>query len=32
MTTNDTPRLRGVLAPVLTPFHADLSPDARSPA
>lgn len=22
-------RLRGVLAPVLTPFHADLSPDAR---
>jgi 4-hydroxy-tetrahydrodipicolinate synthase len=25
----DTRRLRGVLAPVLTPFHADLSPDAR---
>jgi 4-hydroxy-tetrahydrodipicolinate synthase len=24
-----TPRLRGVLAPVLTPFHTDLSPDAR---
>jgi 4-hydroxy-tetrahydrodipicolinate synthase len=22
-------RLRGVLAPILTPFHADLSPDAR---
>src|SRR5262249_38875135 len=22
-------RLRGVLAPVLTPFHADLTPDAR---
>ena len=25
----DARRLRGVLAPVLTPFHADLSPDAR---
>src|SRR4029434_4534231 len=25
----DTRRLHGVLAPVLTPFHADLSPDAR---
>jgi len=25
----DAQRLRGVLAPVLTPFHADLSPDAR---
>jgi len=25
----DGGRLRGVLAPVLTPFHADLSPDAR---
>jgi len=25
----DAPRLRGVLAPVLTPFHADLSPDGR---
>ena len=24
----DRPRLRGVLAPVLTPFRADLSPDA----
>lgn len=33
MTTAGSPpsdrRLRGVLAPVLTPFHADLSPDAR---
>ena len=32
MTTSsgtDARRLRGVLAPVLTPFHADLSPDAR---
>jgi 4-hydroxy-tetrahydrodipicolinate synthase len=29
MTTQPTPGLRGVLAPVLTPFHADLSPDAR---
>ena len=25
----DAPRPRGVLAPVLTPFHSDLSPDAR---
>jgi 4-hydroxy-tetrahydrodipicolinate synthase len=25
----EAPRTRGVLAPVLTPFHADLSPDAR---
>jgi len=25
----DARRLRGVLAPVLTPFHRDLSPDAR---
>jgi 4-hydroxy-tetrahydrodipicolinate synthase len=25
----DARRIRGVLAPVLTPFHADLSPDAR---
>jgi 4-hydroxy-tetrahydrodipicolinate synthase len=24
---NDTPRHRGVLAPVVTPFHADLRPD-----
>ncbi len=28
-TRSDAKRLRGVLAPVLTPFHADLSPDAR---
>jgi 4-hydroxy-tetrahydrodipicolinate synthase len=28
-TRADARRLRGVLAPVLTPFHADLSPDAR---
>jgi 4-hydroxy-tetrahydrodipicolinate synthase len=28
-TRTDAGRLRGVLAPVLTPFHADLSPDAR---
>ena len=27
--STDSRRLRGVLAPVLTPFHADLSPDAR---
>ncbi|HEY6005290.1 MAG TPA: dihydrodipicolinate synthase family protein [Anaeromyxobacter sp.] len=26
---SDARRIRGVLAPVLTPFHADLSPDAR---
>jgi len=25
----DTGRIRGLLAPVLTPFHADLTPDAR---
>ena len=28
-TRTDARKLRGVLAPVLTPFHADLSPDAR---
>lgn len=28
-TRSDARRLRGVLAPVLTPFHADLTPDAR---
>lgn len=27
MTTRTSPRLRGALAPVLTPFHADLQPD-----
>jgi len=27
--STDARRLRGVLAPVLTPFHADLSPDAQ---
>jgi 4-hydroxy-tetrahydrodipicolinate synthase len=27
-TPREAPRLRGVLAPVLTPFHPDLSPDA----